>query len=84
MLTNIIDKRTKPYRWATVYAIAEATSHDNAVTDADQASAGPDDVPWAEMGNGSLADAIAWANGLPGQVTLFVYDAGVEIKTPAP
>jgi hypothetical protein len=37
MLWNIIDKRTRPYRWREVNAIVEAVEHDNSCADADQA-----------------------------------------------
>lgn len=86
MLTNIIDKRTRPYRWVAVSAIVEATSHDNSVADADQAQQTKDGVEYAEMDKGSLADAVAWANTFPGPTTLYLYDAGegIEPRPPTP
>ncbi|QYO77572.1 hypothetical protein [Devosia salina] len=76
MLTNIIDHRRRPYRWAAITAIVEATSHDNSVPDADQATRGEHDTVYDEMPVGSLAEAIAWADSFPGQTTLYLYDLG--------
>ena len=36
MITNIIDRRKRPYRFLKVNAIVEAARHDNSVNDADQ------------------------------------------------
>ena len=76
MIWNIIDKRSRPYRWATINAIAEATWHDNSVKDTDVAPASDDDVDYAQEEGISLAEAILWATELPGAVTLYLYDAG--------
>jgi hypothetical protein len=76
MIWNIIDSRKRPYRWKRINAIVEATSHDNSKSDSDQAQDGPDDIVYDQREGISLADAIAWANGLPGGVTLFLYDEG--------
>jgi hypothetical protein len=77
MIWNIIDRRKRPYRWRCINAIVEATSHDNGPhKDGDQAESGPDDVGYLQREGISLADAIAWANSLPGGVTLFLYDEG--------
>ena len=37
MLWNVIDRRTRPYRWREVDAIVEAVEHDNSCPEADQA-----------------------------------------------
>ncbi|MBE0578173.1 hypothetical protein [Devosia sp.] len=79
MLTNIIDHRSRPYRWAAISAIIEATSHDNSVADADQAMPGENDVVYDEMAEGTVAEAIAWASEFPGMTTLYLYDAGQGI-----
>lgn len=76
MIWNIVDRRTRRYRWNRINAIAEATSHDNSRSDGDQAESGPDDIVYDQREGISLADAIAWANSLPGGVTLFLYDEG--------
>ena len=77
MIWNIIDRRVRPYRWKRINAIVEATSHDNGRSkDGDQAESGSDDIAYGQREGISLADAIAWANSLPGGVTLFLYDEG--------
>jgi len=76
MICNIIDKRTKPYRWREVNAIIEATSHDNACQDADRQMPTDDDLTYDERENVTLAQAIAWANGESSAVTLYLYDKG--------
>jgi hypothetical protein len=75
MILNIIDSRKRPYRWKRINAIAEATSHDNSKSDGDHADGG-DDIVYDQRLGISLADAITWANSLPGGVTLFLYDEG--------
>jgi hypothetical protein len=45
MITNIIDRRKRPYRFWKVNAIVEAAWHDNSVNDADQAPSGKNDGP---------------------------------------
>lgn len=76
MISNIIDRRKRPYRWKSINAMVEATSHDNSCSDSDQADGGPDDVVYDQREGVSLEYAIAWANSLPGSVTLFLYDEG--------
>ena len=79
MIANIIDGRKRPYRWREITAIAEATAHDNGVPDSDQAGDEGNEVIYDVFERGSLADAVAWAEGLPGEVTLFLYDLGDAI-----
>lgn len=76
MICNIIDKRTRPYRWREVNAIIEATSHDNACMDADQQPPTDDDLTYDQREDVTLAEAIAWANEQPCPVTLYLYDKG--------
>jgi len=76
MIYNVIDKRTRPYRWREVNAIIEATSHDNACNDADQQSPGDADLDYDERENITLQDALAWANAQACPVTLYIYDKG--------
>lgn len=76
MITNIIDGRKRPYRWLKVNAIAEATAHDNSVADSDQASPEGDQVIYETQEGISVAEAVNWAQSLPGEVTLFLYDLG--------
>jgi hypothetical protein len=37
MICNIIDHRMRPYRWASVHVVVEATANDNSVKDLDKA-----------------------------------------------
>lgn len=76
MIWNVIDKRERPYRWAKINAIAEATSHDNSVADSDLAPESSDDLDYDQREGISVAEAVQWANGLPGAVTLYLYDEG--------
>lgn len=78
MIWNIIDHRTRPFRWAKINAIIEATWHDNSVKDADQAlSVRPnDEVTYEERKGVSLHEAINWANNQTCPVTLYLYDEG--------
>jgi hypothetical protein len=75
VITNIVDQRKRRHRWKRVHVVAEATWHDNSVTDADQAAPGDESVDYDEMDDVTLAHAIVWGQGLPGEVTLFIYDA---------
>lgn len=76
MITNIIDNRTRKYRWKTVNAVVEPTHHDNRNGDADEAGANAEDLLCETLGGASLAEALAWAQGFEGEVTLFLYDEG--------
>jgi hypothetical protein len=76
MLWNVIDKRTRPYRWREVNAIVEAVEHDNSCADADQA---PESDPlltvdYKALEAVSVQEAVAWANGQRCPVTLYLYD----------
>ena len=75
MIANIVDRRTRRHRWQRVRVIAEATWHDNSVADADQATPAANVVDYDELASTSLADAVSWGQALPGEVTLFIYDA---------
>lgn len=76
MIVNVVDRRSREYRWKTVDAIAEATWHDNTVDDSDQALPDEMTLDYASLPRTSLSDAIAWASKMDGQITLFLYDAG--------
>jgi hypothetical protein len=78
MLWNIIDRRTRPYRWREVNAIVEATEHDNTCKDADQA---PESDPivtvdYDALEAVSVSEAMKWAEQQPCPVTLYLYDQG--------
>ncbi len=78
MICNVIDKRTKPYRWKKVNAIIEATWNDNSVSDSDQAARPDDDeyVLYDQRGSLSVSEAIEWAHKEACPVTLYLYDLG--------
>lgn len=77
MITNIIDKRERRYRWKKIAAIVEATWHDNNCDDSDFADPKPEhDLDYDERENISLGEAVDWASSLKADVTLYLYDAG--------
>ena len=78
MLWNIIDNRTRRYRWTTVNAIVEAVEHDNSCADAEQAPEGDPlvTVDYDALEAVSVNEAIEWAMGQPCPVTLYLYDEG--------
>jgi hypothetical protein len=78
MIWNIIDRRTRPYRWAQVNAIIEAVEHDNSCADADQApEAAPDMViDYDQREAISVEQAVKWASQQDCAVTLYLYDIG--------
>jgi hypothetical protein len=60
MIANIIDRRTRLYRWKQITAIIEPTYHDNTVDDSDDAEVPePDLIIYDERAAISVADAIA-------------------------
>lgn len=75
-ITNIIDSRKHRHRWAKVNAIVEATWHDNQAANADIAPQSAQDVEYDQLEGVSLAEAVIWAQGMPGAITLFIYDDG--------
>lgn len=78
MICNVIDRRTRPYRWKLINAIIEATWHDNTATDADQAEfpSPANEVTYQERAGITVEEAIQWAVGQPCPVTLYLYDDG--------
>lgn len=81
MIWNVIDHRSRPYRWAKINAIIEATWHDNSVADTDTAPSvsSSDEVTYDELEGVSLKEAIDWANTQTCPVTLYLYDEGKGI-----
>ena len=73
-LTNIIDHRKRPYRFAKVNAVVEPTCHDNSLADSDKVEPGYGGIGYAEREHVTLADAVAWANSYTEPTTLFLYD----------
>jgi hypothetical protein len=78
MLWNIIDRRTRPYRWREVNAIVESVEHDNSCQDADQAPESDPSltVDYDALEAVSVQEAIASATGQRCPVTLYLYDVG--------
>ena len=77
MITNVIDKRNKPYRWKTVNAVIENTWQDNSCADSDQTSKTSEfQVPYDEKQNISVAQAMTWGMSQKADVTLYIYDKG--------
>jgi hypothetical protein len=78
VIWNVIDKRTRPYRWARINAIIEATWHDNSVNDSDQAegASAETEITYDEREGIALHEAINWANTQSCPVTLYLYDDG--------
>jgi hypothetical protein len=78
MLCNVIDNRSRRYRWRRVEAILEATSHDNGCADSDAVEPADDELLFDRRDGLSVAEAVAWADAQPGMVTLFLYDEGTN------
>jgi hypothetical protein len=78
MIWNIVDRRTRRYRWKTVNAIVEAVEHDNSCRDSDQAPLSDVMivVDYDALEAVSVNEAIAWAMDQPCPVTLYLYDEG--------
>jgi hypothetical protein len=78
MIWNIVDRRSRPFRWKRINAIIEAVEHDNSVADADQApEADPHDVIDYDQREGlTVQQAVEWANQQRCPVTLYLYDDG--------
>jgi hypothetical protein len=83
MITNIIDKRKRRYRFLKINAIVEAAWHDNTVKDADQVPPGEKDGPlYEEREHIALSEAVIWASAFAEPVTLFLYDEDAGITEP--
>lgn len=78
MIWNIIDRRSRPYRWKFVDAIIEAVEHDNSCQDADQAAEADPllVIDYDQQDCVSVSEAVAWANEQRCPVTLYLYDEG--------
>jgi hypothetical protein len=83
MITNIIDKRKRRYRFLKINAVVEAAWQDNTVKDADQAPSCKDNGPtYEEREHIALSEAVAWASAFAEPVTLFFYDEDAGITEP--
>jgi hypothetical protein len=85
MISNIIDRRRRQYRWKKITAIIEPTYHDNSVDDSDETEVPePGFIVYDERPVISVPDAVAWASSLPFAAALYLYDLGDGIKGRAP
>jgi hypothetical protein len=83
MIVNLIDLRSRPYRWKSVLAVCEAAVKDNEAEDSDVISPGIGvDVDYAERDDISVREAMLWAEQLGGLVTLRLYDRDEEADLP--
>ena len=79
-ILNVIDRRTRKYRWRKVDAVVEPTHQDNRVKDSDQCDPPNTSyetlqiITYDDRVNIALSDAVKWANELPYGVTLYIYD----------
>lgn len=76
MLVNVMDLRERPYRWRNVLAVVQSAVKDNAAEDSDQVRVETSgvEIDYAEREGISVRDAVNWAEGLGGKVTLYLYD----------
>ncbi|MCG6884174.1 MAG: hypothetical protein LJE62_10525 [Silicimonas sp.] len=82
MLMNVIDLRERPYRWKNVLAVVESASKNNSAKDADKIeTAAGIEIDYAERDDLNVRDAVLWAEGLQGRVTLYIYDRDAECRT---
>lgn len=86
MITNVIDRRKRPYRWGKINAVIEPTAHDNSVPDSDDIRlAAPDWIGYDEREHTSVAGALEWAQKHREFVTLYLYDEdGGIYEQPSP
>lgn len=80
MITNIIDKRKRKYRWKKITAIVEPTNHNNSCKDTDKSKIKDLWFGYDEKAKISLTEAIQWASKKPGENTLYLYDLGQGIN----
>ena len=77
MIWNIVDKRSRNYRWRKVNAVIENVANDNSCQDTDIFDEENDCAPiYEDKRNISLHEAIEWAEAISGKVTLYLYDKG--------
>lgn len=75
MLVNVLDLRERPYRWKRVLAVVQSATKDNEAEDCDKVEhAGGIEIDYAERDGVTVREAFAWADGIGGKVTLYLYD----------
>jgi len=75
MINNIIDDRTKKYRWKSVFAIVAPTWHGNGCQNSDQTFPGKNSITYDDRDGVSVTDAVSWAHSFGFPVTLHLQDA---------
>ena len=81
MIINVMDLRERPYRWKNVCAVVQSASKDNVAEDADQVTEGLGvEIDYAEREGVSVREAVLWADGMGGMVTLYLYDVDAETQ----
>jgi hypothetical protein len=83
-LTNIIDRRKRPYRFAKINVVMEPTVHDCHEPDSDKVPPGYDHIGYDQREHVTLAAAVEWANSFPFAATLYLYDKDGGIYEGAP
>ncbi len=79
MIINMLDLRERPYRWKSICAVVQSATKDNVAEDSDQVKEGMGiEIDYAERNGISVRDAVLWAEGMGGMVTLYLYDADAE------
>lgn len=82
MIVNMIDLRSRPYRWSKILAVVESAAKDNAAEDSDKVDVSIGvQVDYAERDGVSVREALLWADALGGMVTLYLYDHESEAGT---
>ena len=82
MIVNFMDLRERPYRWKSICAVVQSATKDNVAEDSDQVTQELGvEIDYAERMGISVRDAVLWADGLGGMVTLYIYDADAETQT---
>ena len=75
MIWNIVDNRTRRYRWAKINAVIEDVANDNSCDDTDVFDEENNNEPVCDdRQNISLHEAVMWAEQRSGKVTLYLYD----------
>lgn len=83
MIANIIDRRKHQYTWDKVTAIFEPSWHDHHVKkELGPVTASENRGKWSyeELPECSVSEALKFADELPGDVTLYLYDQGDGIN----
>jgi hypothetical protein len=85
MIVNMLDLRERPYRWKNIVAVIQSATKDNVAEDSDQVKEGLGiEIDYAERQGLSVRDAVLWAEGMGGMVTLYLYDAEPETAPDEP